>query len=136
LQLHWIKGKNTTPPMQVRLGLWFNATVNTISVMSWRSVLLVEKTADHPQVTDKLYHITLFRVDIVGILWDFKNCVTDNLFWAKLLYFGVFVKEIIQKLFLNHFIGKLSNSSIFGVKFQFCQIFSFQADFLAQMHQA
>jgi hypothetical protein len=37
----------------------------------------------------------------IGTLWDFKNCVTDNLFWAKLLCFGVFVKEIIQKLFVG-----------------------------------
>jgi hypothetical protein len=71
----------------------------------------------------------------VGTLWDFKNCVTDNLFWAKLLYSGVFVKEIIHKLFLNHFIGKLSNSSILGVKFKFCQILSFQTNFLPLMYQ-
>ena len=32
----------------------FNATFNNISVISWRSVLLVEKT------TDKLYHIMLY----------------------------------------------------------------------------
>jgi hypothetical protein len=34
----------------------FNATSNNISVISWRSVLLVEKTIDLFQVTDKLYH--------------------------------------------------------------------------------
>ena len=34
----------------------FNATSNTISVISWWSVLLVEKTTDL-QVTNKLYHI-------------------------------------------------------------------------------
>ena len=60
-------------------------------------------------------NVERFGVLYLGTLWDFKNCVTDNLLWAKLLYFGVFVKEIIQKLFLNHFIGKLSNSSILGV---------------------
>jgi hypothetical protein len=37
----------------------FNATFNNISGMSWRSVLLVEKTIDMPQVTDKFYHIML-----------------------------------------------------------------------------
>ena len=72
----------------------------------------------------KQTQITLIRHEpsykqLEGTLRDFKNCVTDNLFWAKLLYFGVFVKEIMQKLCLNHFIGKLSNSSILGVKFQF-----------------
>jgi hypothetical protein len=41
----------------------YNATLNNISVMLWRSVLLVEeseyleKTTDLPQITDKLHHI-------------------------------------------------------------------------------
>ena len=38
----------------------FNATLSNISVISWRSVLLVEGTIDLPQVTDKLYHIMLY----------------------------------------------------------------------------
>ena len=41
----------------------FNATINNISVITWRLVLLVEetgipgKTTDLSQVADKLYHI-------------------------------------------------------------------------------
>ena len=44
----------------------FNATFKNISLISWRSVLLMketeypEKTTDLSQVTDKPYHIPLY----------------------------------------------------------------------------
>jgi len=40
----------------------FNATFNIISVISLWSVVLVEKTTDLSQVTDKLYDKMLYRV--------------------------------------------------------------------------
>jgi hypothetical protein len=46
----------------------FNVTLNSISIISLRSVILVEKTRvpgqNHrpAQVTDQLYHIMLYRV--------------------------------------------------------------------------
>ena len=48
----------------------FNATFNTISDISWRSVVLVEKTGypvkitDMSQITDKLDHIIVYRVQL------------------------------------------------------------------------
>jgi hypothetical protein len=48
----------------------FNANLNNISVISWRSVLFEEETGVHgenhalSQVTDKLHHMMLNRVHL------------------------------------------------------------------------
>ena len=42
----------------------FNAIFNNISVISWRSVLLVEKTNNLTQISDEHYHMKLYRVHL------------------------------------------------------------------------
>ena len=51
----------------------FNATFNNISVISWRSVLLVEET-DLSQVPNKLYYIMLYRY--TSPEWDSNPQIT------------------------------------------------------------
>ena len=41
----------------------FNTTFNYISVISWRSVILIEETGEHHR-PDKLFWIMLYRVHI------------------------------------------------------------------------
>jgi hypothetical protein len=53
----------------------FNDTFNNISVISWWSVLLVEKLS---QVTHKLYHIMLYRVQCLMKEPIFPMCTVDD----------------------------------------------------------
>jgi hypothetical protein len=68
------------------LWLWFmvcNATFNNISVIScefywWRKPEYPEKTTDLSQVTDKLYHIMLYRVHLTMIRVQTHNFGGDT----------------------------------------------------------
>ena len=48
----------------------FNTIFNNISVISWRSILLVEETTDLSQVTDKFNHIISVKTRTVTSLSD------------------------------------------------------------------
>jgi hypothetical protein len=60
----------------------FNVIFNNISVILWRSVLLVEETwipgetTDLSQVSDKLYHIKFYRVHCLN--WIQTHNASDD----------------------------------------------------------
>jgi hypothetical protein len=62
----------------------FSATFNDISVISWRSFLLVEeaeypqKTTDLSQVTDTVYHIMLHQVQLAWSGFELTTLVVKE----------------------------------------------------------
>ena len=66
----------------------FITTFNNISVISWRSVLLLENPTYLPQVTDKLFHIKLYRVHLVMSMIQTHNFNVDRHWFHRFWNFG------------------------------------------------
>jgi hypothetical protein len=90
----------------------FNAIFNNISVISWRSVLLVEetegpeKTADLSQVTDKLYHIILYtspwsRFELTISVMTGTDCIGNPT--SSIQTFSSVPFHVSRSIFISYF---------------------------------
>jgi hypothetical protein len=80
-----------------------NATFDNISVISWRSVLLVEKTFVLSQVTDTLYHIMLYNLP-----WYSSTCICRN----SVIEIWCTTKSTCNRNNVSHYFNCFNNGAI------------------------
>ena len=101
-----------------------NTTFNKISVISWRSVLLMEetedpvKTTDLSQVTDKLYHILLYTSP-----WSRIELTTSVVIGTDCMGGNYYVSNEMRKSSINLCRCSLNPSLIFSLTLAYIQLF-------------
>ena len=101
LMSHWPIILRISQSIDVFFFVWFivfNATFNNISVISWRSVILVEETRtaeeNHRPDIDKLYHIMRYRVHLAWTGFKLTTSVLIRHWLHNLLILTVSLREI------------------------------------------
>jgi hypothetical protein len=110
------------------LGIWCVTPISTIfqlHCISWWSVLLVEETSvpweitDLPQVTDKVYHIMLYRVQVTDKVYHimlYRVQVTDKVYHIMLYQVQVTDKVYHIMLYQVQVTNKLYHIMLYQVQ--------------------